>query len=59
MLVGVVANQGVMTEKAALKGAHFVQLCTQRCVPLVFLQNTAPDSLLTVELSSEGTCTCG
>ena len=38
-----VANNGSITEDAASKGAHFVQLCSQRNVPLVFLQNTAPD----------------
>jgi 3-methylcrotonyl-CoA carboxylase beta subunit len=38
-LVGIVANNGVLLSEAALKGAHFVQLCSQRRVPLVFLQN--------------------
>ncbi|HMU53657.1 MAG TPA: carboxyl transferase domain-containing protein [Nitrospira sp.] len=37
--VGIVANNGVLLSEAALKGAHFVQLCTQRRIPLVFLQN--------------------
>lgn len=37
--VGVIANNGVLFSEAALKGAHFVQLCTQRRLPLVFLQN--------------------
>jgi acetyl-CoA carboxylase carboxyltransferase component len=37
--VGVVANNGVLLSEAALKGAHFVQLCAQRRIPLVFLQN--------------------
>jgi 3-methylcrotonyl-CoA carboxylase beta subunit len=37
--VGIVANNGVLLSEAALKGAHFVQLCAQRRVPLVFLQN--------------------
>lgn len=37
--VGIVANQGVLFGESALKGAHFVQLCDQRRVPLVFLQN--------------------
>ena len=37
--VGIVANQGVLFSESALKGAHFVQLCDQRRVPLVFLQN--------------------
>jgi 3-methylcrotonyl-CoA carboxylase beta subunit len=37
--VGVVANNGVLFSESALKGAHFVELCAQRRLPLVFLQN--------------------
>jgi len=37
--VGIVANNGVLFSESALKGAHFVQLCSQRRIPLVFLQN--------------------
>ncbi|MCU0759982.1 MAG: methylcrotonoyl-CoA carboxylase [Steroidobacteraceae bacterium] len=37
--VGVVANNGVLFSESALKGAHFVELCCQRRIPLVFLQN--------------------
>lgn len=37
--VGIVANQGVIFSEEAMKGAHFVQLCSQRKVPLLFLQN--------------------
>eukprot|EP00271_Cylindrocystis_brebissonii_P018327 TRINITY_DN5126_c0_g1_i2.p1 TRINITY_DN5126_c0_g1~~TRINITY_DN5126_c0_g1_i2.p1 ORF type:complete len:444 (-),score=114.60 TRINITY_DN5126_c0_g1_i2:1742-3073(-) len=37
--VGVVANNGVLFADAALKGAHFIQLCAQRHIPLLFLQN--------------------
>ena len=37
--VGVVANNGVLFSEAAVKGAHFVELCSQRGIPLVFLQN--------------------
>lgn len=37
--IGIVANNGVLFSEAALKGAHFVQLCVQRRLPLVFLQN--------------------
>lgn len=37
--VGVVANNGVLFSESAQKGAHFVQLCAQRRVPLLFLQN--------------------
>ncbi|XP_064189417.1 methylcrotonoyl-coenzyme A carboxylase 2 isoform X1 [Anguilla rostrata] len=41
-LVGIVANNGELLYEAALKGCHFVQLCDQRDIPLIFLQNTAP-----------------
>jgi acetyl-CoA carboxylase carboxyltransferase component len=37
--VGVLANNGVLLSESALKGAHFVQLCCQRRVPMIFLQN--------------------
>jgi 3-methylcrotonyl-CoA carboxylase beta subunit len=37
--VGIVANNGILFSESALKGAHFVELCNQRGVPLVFLQN--------------------
>jgi 3-methylcrotonyl-CoA carboxylase beta subunit len=37
--VGVVANNGVLFSESALKGAHFIQLCDRRAIPLVFLQN--------------------
>jgi 3-methylcrotonyl-CoA carboxylase beta subunit len=37
--VGIVANNGILFAESALKGAHFVELCNQRGVPLVFLQN--------------------
>jgi 3-methylcrotonyl-CoA carboxylase beta subunit len=37
--VGIVANNGVLFSESALKGAHFIELCCQRRVPLVFLQN--------------------
>ena len=41
-LVGIVGNQGAITADAASKGAHFVSMCTERNVPLIFLQNTMP-----------------
>ncbi|XP_042271878.1 methylcrotonoyl-coenzyme A carboxylase 2 isoform X1 [Thunnus maccoyii] len=47
-LVGIVANNGELSNEAALKGSHFVQLCDQRDVPLLFLQNTAPTAALTL-----------
>jgi 3-methylcrotonyl-CoA carboxylase beta subunit len=37
--VGLVANNGILFSESALKGAHFVKLCDQRRIPLVFLQN--------------------
>ncbi len=37
--VGIVANNGILFSESAQKGAHFVQLCAQRHIPLVFLQN--------------------
>ncbi|APO86385.1 carboxyl transferase domain-containing protein [Marivivens sp. JLT3646] len=37
--VGIVANNGVLFSEAAQKGAHFVELCSQRKIPLIFLQN--------------------
>jgi 3-methylcrotonyl-CoA carboxylase beta subunit len=39
MPVGIVANNGILFSESAQKGAHFVELCCQRKVPLVFLQN--------------------
>jgi 3-methylcrotonyl-CoA carboxylase beta subunit len=39
MPVGIVANNGVLFSEAAQKGAHFVELCSQRKIPLIFLQN--------------------
>ncbi len=37
--VGIVANNGILFSESALKGAHFIELCNQRDIPLVFLQN--------------------
>jgi 3-methylcrotonyl-CoA carboxylase beta subunit len=37
--VGVLANHGVIFSSSALKGAHFIEMCDQRAIPLVFLQN--------------------
>ncbi|MGO4449414.1 carboxyl transferase domain-containing protein [Phyllobacterium sp. TAF24] len=39
MPVGIIANNGVLFSESALKGTHFIELCTQRGIPLVFLQN--------------------
>jgi 3-methylcrotonyl-CoA carboxylase beta subunit len=37
--VGIVANNGILFAESALKGAHFIELCDQRGIPLLFLQN--------------------
>jgi 3-methylcrotonyl-CoA carboxylase beta subunit len=37
--VGIIANNGILFSESALKGAHFIELCCQRQIPLVFLQN--------------------
>ncbi len=37
--IGIVANNGVLYSESALKGAHFIQLCCQRKIPIIFLQN--------------------
>ncbi|XP_051868794.1 methylcrotonoyl-coenzyme A carboxylase 2 isoform X2 [Pristis pectinata] len=46
-LVGIVANNGELTHNASLKGSHFVQLCDQRGIPIIFLQNTRPNVTVT------------
>lgn len=43
-LVGVVGSNGALTGDAALKASHFIQLCAQRRVPIVFLQHTTSSS---------------
>ncbi len=40
-LVGVIANNGIIFSEAALKSTHFIELCEQRRIPLLFLQNTS------------------
>ena len=37
--VGILANNGILFSESAMKGAHFIELCAQRCIPLLFLQN--------------------
>ena len=39
--VGIIANNGILFSESSLKGAHFIELCAQRKIPLVFLQNIA------------------
>ncbi len=41
MPVGILANNGILFSECALKGAHFIELCCQRRIPLLFLQNIA------------------
>ncbi|XP_026788742.2 methylcrotonoyl-CoA carboxylase beta chain, mitochondrial isoform X3 [Pangasianodon hypophthalmus] len=47
-LVGIIASNGELKYEACLKGSHFVQLCEHRDIPLIFLQNTAPEPLHTL-----------
>lgn len=39
MKVGIIANNGILFSESAQKGAHFIELCTQRNIPLLFIQN--------------------
>jgi 3-methylcrotonyl-CoA carboxylase beta subunit len=39
MQIGIIANNGILYSESALKGAHFIELCCQRRIPLLFLQN--------------------
>jgi len=39
MQVGIIANNGILFSESALKGTHFIELCCQRNIPLIFLQN--------------------
>ncbi|MFT7808889.1 methylcrotonoyl-CoA carboxylase beta chain, mitochondrial-like isoform X1 [Arapaima gigas] len=54
-LVGFVANNGELMYEAALKGSHFIQLCDQRDVPIIFLQNTPPCPAPTLTVSQANT----
>ena len=38
-IIGVVANNGILFSESALKGAHFIEICCQRKIPIIFLQN--------------------
>ena len=53
--MGILGNNGPMTEEAALKGSHFVQMCSQRNIPLVFLQNSTPQLTSLQEITAQGT----
>ncbi|XP_033637108.1 methylcrotonoyl-CoA carboxylase beta chain, mitochondrial-like [Asterias rubens] len=46
-LVGIVGNDGALTANAATKGAHFVELCCHRQIPIIFLQNLPPEGSIT------------
>jgi 3-methylcrotonyl-CoA carboxylase beta subunit len=52
-LVGIVASNGILFSEAALKGAHFIQLCSQRRVPLIFFQNV-PGFMVGKEYEARG-----
>ncbi|GAB1601179.1 methylcrotonoyl-CoA carboxylase beta chain, mitochondrial-like isoform X1 [Argonauta hians] len=52
-LVGILASNGELSDNAATKGCHFVQMCCERNIPLVFLQNTSPASVLDQTESQE------
>ncbi len=39
MPIGIIANNGILFSESALKGTHFIELCTKRNIPLIFLQN--------------------
>jgi acetyl-CoA carboxylase carboxyltransferase component len=41
ILTGIIANNGVLFSESALKGAHFIELCNQKKIPIIFLQNIA------------------
>jgi 3-methylcrotonyl-CoA carboxylase beta subunit len=43
-LVGIIGNNGEITDTAAAKGAHFAQMCSERNIPIVFLHNTVSQS---------------
>lgn len=52
--VGIIGNNGVLFSESAMKGAHFVQLCSQRKVPIIFLQNISGKEINTKVVSSPG-----
>ena len=43
--VGIIGNNGVLFSESAVKGTHFIQLCCQRKIPIVFLQNITGEFL--------------
>ena len=53
-LVGLLANNGELSAAAAIKGTHFIRMCTLRGIPLVFLQNTPSDAQFLSETGNDG-----
>lgn len=49
--VGILGNNGVLFSESAMKGTHFIQLCTQRKIPLIFLQNITGNLVYKLENS--------
>lgn len=49
--VGIIGNNGVLFSESALKGTHFIELCCQRNIPLIFLQNITGTFSLVLKLS--------
>lgn len=59
--VGIIGNNGILFTESALKGAHFIELCAQRNIPLLFLQNITGFMVSTKYSSSAFTsalCVC-
>ncbi|KAK6159334.1 hypothetical protein DH2020_006648 [Rehmannia glutinosa] len=50
--VGIIGNNGILFNESALKGAHFIELCTQRNIPLIFLQNITGFMMLAEKLGT-------
>jgi 3-methylcrotonyl-CoA carboxylase beta subunit len=46
-----IGNNGRLTDAAAAKGAHFVGICCERNIPIIFLQNTHPTDATNVDLN--------
>jgi 3-methylcrotonyl-CoA carboxylase beta subunit len=57
--VGIIANNGVLFSESAVKGAHFIELCNQRSIPIIFLQNITGFMVGKEELISQDLCGCG
>ena len=53
-LVGLLANDGELSATAAVKGTHFIRMCTLRGIPLLFLQNTPSDAQFLSETGNDG-----